>query len=232
MPLAKSSGRSSGNWIVSVTASLTLERPPTSSHVTLGILGAPMESEKFLRAASTATSKSADVRQRARGPPATWMSRTVRRDEVVRASRRERCARDARSTTSTRSPATRAAVLSAMELRSMLGSRETDLASTTVRRMASRSASSGAPISSSWVKRARTPSGTWSTSLVVAMSTRDSSRISLRVASMRSAVRASMCWIRRAQQSVPQLWARSARVRRKPSVLTSLPEPEPSLRMS
>ena len=223
--------------MVSVTASLTLLRPPTSSHVTLGILGAPIESEKFFRAASTATSKSAAVRHRASGPPATCRSLTVTvalsplvfRDSC---SSRDCWAMEARSTTSTRSPATSAAVLSAIEFRSIEGSRLTPRSSTTARRIVSLSASSGAPISNSCVKRPRTPSGTWSTSLVVAMSTLASSRISFIVDSIRSAVRASTCCISSAQQSGPQLMALSARVLRNPSVLTSPPLPPPSLKMS
>jgi hypothetical protein len=44
-PSANNSGRSSGSWIVSRMSLFTLARPPTSSQVTFGILGAPMLSE-------------------------------------------------------------------------------------------------------------------------------------------------------------------------------------------
>ncbi|KAL2126861.1 hypothetical protein VTI74DRAFT_11709 [Chaetomium olivicolor] len=237
MPLANNSGRSSGSWMVSVTASLTLLSPPTSSQVTFGILGAPMASAKFLRAASTATSKSCFVRPEAAGPPATCTSRTVTGwpsvvDFAESCSRRERWATRALSTTSTRSPATSAAVLRAILPRSTSGSRLTPRSSRIVRRIPSRSPSSGALISSSWVKRALIPSGTFSTSVVVAMRTLAPAKISLMEETIRSAVKASICRMSRAQQSAPQLMARSAREVRKPAVLTSLPPPPESLTIS
>ena len=54
MPLAKSSGCSSGSCIVSRISFLTSPRPPTSSHPTLGIFGAPILSLKFPRTSDKA----------------------------------------------------------------------------------------------------------------------------------------------------------------------------------
>lgn len=61
-PFANSSGRLSGSSMVSRMSVLTLASPPTSSHVTFGILGAPILSEYAERAVSRAREKSAAVR--------------------------------------------------------------------------------------------------------------------------------------------------------------------------
>ena len=61
IPSANNSGCSNGSCIVSRMSALTCARPPTSSHETEGILGAPMLSEYDARAFPTALSKSAAV---------------------------------------------------------------------------------------------------------------------------------------------------------------------------
>ena len=60
-PSANNSGCSSGSCIVSKMSNLTCASPPTSSHDTLGILGAPMLSEYESLAFPSATSKSTAV---------------------------------------------------------------------------------------------------------------------------------------------------------------------------
>jgi hypothetical protein len=59
---AKSSGCSRGSWTVSKMSALTAARPPTSSHDTFGILGAPIFWLYDDLASSKAISKSVFVR--------------------------------------------------------------------------------------------------------------------------------------------------------------------------
>ena len=187
-----------------MTASLTFVSPPTSSQVTLGILGAPMASAKFLRAASTAMSKSHFVRQREASPPASSTSRAFARrawlelSEIAaeaRCSSRSRLAMMARLTTSSRSPATRAAVLRAMEDNSTSDASGRGKVWVMLRNKPSRSFSSGADISSSCVKRLRIFSDILSTLVAVATSTLDLAITSRTVATILSALSTSICLI-------------------------------------